>query len=285
MGRGARAAAAPGARGRRTRIATGLGTTQHGLAANTRTRRRPSLRAISTSTEAIDPCPAPRSSTKPTSSTSAAILEAAGCDVVPLLGPIAQAWNLLGIGPHGLLLVHVVRGAWPEMLGFRASASRRGGRPAPAGSIHRYIDGAPARGAPLVKRPPARLLPSQPSEGPNRGFNHDFGGNSARSDPGRRTCARLRVRAPPAMPRVPEGADPAGQEAGLLRPVSGPQPAAEGRARRDEKRRDPGAARGGTQEAEGGRLMGHEPSSRRSQRRQLLPGAAGSGSLAGGVEL
>ena len=53
---------------------------------------------------------------------SAAILEAVGCAVVPLLGPIAQAWNLLGVGPHGLLLVHVVRGPWPTILGGQSLA-------------------------------------------------------------------------------------------------------------------------------------------------------------------
>ena len=74
---------------------------------------------------------------------SAAILTAAGCDVVPLLRPIAQAWTLLGIGPHGLLLVHVVRGAWPEMLGLQSL-----GIPPrwPAGTgrlIDRYTDDGP----------------------------------------------------------------------------------------------------------------------------------------------
>ena len=71
---------------------------------------------------------------------SAQILEAAGCDLVPLLRPIANAWNLLGVGPHGLLLVHVVRGAWPEMLGLQ-SLGVPPRWPASTGRlIHRYVD-------------------------------------------------------------------------------------------------------------------------------------------------
>ena len=74
---------------------------------------------------------------------SAAILEAVGCAVVPLLGPIAQAWHLLGIGPHGLLVVHVVRGDWPEMLGLQ-SLGIPPRWPASTGRlIHRYTDDGP----------------------------------------------------------------------------------------------------------------------------------------------
>ena len=69
-----------------------------------------------------------------------AILEAAGFDVVPLLRPIARACNLLGIGPLGLLLVHVVRGDWPEMLGVQ-SLGIPPRWPASTGRlIHRYTD-------------------------------------------------------------------------------------------------------------------------------------------------
>ena len=75
---------------------------------------------------------------------SAAILEAVGCAVVPVLGPIAQVWNLLGVGPHGLLLVHVVRGPWPEMLGLQ-SLGIPPRWPASTGRlIHRYTDDGPA---------------------------------------------------------------------------------------------------------------------------------------------
>jgi hypothetical protein len=71
---------------------------------------------------------------------SAAILEAAGCAVVPLLRPIAQVWNLLGVGAHGLLLVHVVRGAWPEMLGLQ-SLGIPPRWPASTGRlVHKYTD-------------------------------------------------------------------------------------------------------------------------------------------------
>ncbi len=81
---------------------------------------------------------------------SAAILEAAGCDVVPLLRPIAQAWNLLGIGPHGLLLVHVVRGTWPEMLGVQSFGIPPRWPASTGRLIHSYVDGGP--------RPEVRLL-------------------------------------------------------------------------------------------------------------------------------
>ena len=71
---------------------------------------------------------------------SAAILEAAGLALVPLLRPIAQSWDLLGVSPCGLLLVHVVRGAWPEMLGLQ-SLSVPPRWPASTGRlVHNYTD-------------------------------------------------------------------------------------------------------------------------------------------------
>ena len=75
---------------------------------------------------------------------SAAILAAAGCDVVPLLRPIAQAWNLLGIGPHGFLLVHVVRGAWPEILGLQTLGIPPRWPASTGRLIHRYTDDGPS---------------------------------------------------------------------------------------------------------------------------------------------
>ena len=75
---------------------------------------------------------------------SAAILTAAGFDLVPLLRPIAKAWDLLGVAPQGLLLVQVVRGGWPEMLGLQ-SLGVPPRWPASTGRlIHRYLDGAPS---------------------------------------------------------------------------------------------------------------------------------------------
>jgi len=72
---------------------------------------------------------------------SAAILEAAGCAVVPpLLRPIAQAWNLLGIGPHGLLLMHVVRGAWPVMLGLQSLGIPPRWPASTRRLVHKYTD-------------------------------------------------------------------------------------------------------------------------------------------------
>lgn len=74
---------------------------------------------------------------------SAAILEAAGLALVPLLRPIAQCWDLLGIGPHGLLLVHVVRGAWPEMLGLQSLGIPTRWSASTGRLIHRYTDAGP----------------------------------------------------------------------------------------------------------------------------------------------
>jgi len=72
---------------------------------------------------------------------SAAILRAAGFDLVPLAEPIGTAWDLFGVSPHGLILVHVVRGAWPEMLGLQ-SLSVPPRWPANTGRLlHRYVDG------------------------------------------------------------------------------------------------------------------------------------------------
>jgi hypothetical protein len=81
---------------------------------------------------------------------SSRILHAASYDLVPLLEPIGQVWDLLGVSPHGLILVNVVRGDWPEMLGLQ----RLGIPPRwPAGTtrlVHRYSDEGPW--------PEARLL-------------------------------------------------------------------------------------------------------------------------------
>ena len=51
---------------------------------------------------------------------TAQILRAAGYDVIPLAEPIAKAWTLFGVSPHGLILVNVVHGGWPEMLGLQS---------------------------------------------------------------------------------------------------------------------------------------------------------------------
>ena len=47
---------------------------------------------------------------------SAAILQAAGYQLVPLARPIGP-WAILAVSGHGLLLVSVVRDAWPSTLG------------------------------------------------------------------------------------------------------------------------------------------------------------------------
>ena len=39
---------------------------------------------------------------------------------MPVASPIGKTWNLLGVGPHGLILVTVVRGDWPEKLGLQS---------------------------------------------------------------------------------------------------------------------------------------------------------------------
>jgi len=47
---------------------------------------------------------------------SAALLEAAGFELVPLRHPLAGVWHLLAVSPSSLLLVSVIRGeAWPEV--------------------------------------------------------------------------------------------------------------------------------------------------------------------------
>jgi len=47
---------------------------------------------------------------------SAAIIQAAGFRLIPLLHPIGP-WQLLAASPQGLLLVSVLTGGWPELLG------------------------------------------------------------------------------------------------------------------------------------------------------------------------
>ena len=71
---------------------------------------------------------------------SAQILEAAGYDLVPLLRPIAKCWDLLGVSPHGLILVNVVRGGWPEMLGLQSLGVPPRWPVATVRLIHRYAD-------------------------------------------------------------------------------------------------------------------------------------------------
>jgi hypothetical protein len=96
---------------------------------------------------------------------SAAILRAAGYDLIPLAEPIGKAWDLLGVAPHGLILVNVVQGDLPEPFGLQ----RRHPAPVarqhdPAGSqVHRPRP--LAAGAPPVKSQPGRLLPSTPFQG------------------------------------------------------------------------------------------------------------------------
>ena len=75
---------------------------------------------------------------------SAAILLAAGLALAPLLRPIAQCWHLLGIGPHGFLLVHVIRGSWPEMLGNQTLGIPPRWPASTGRLIHRYVDGTPS---------------------------------------------------------------------------------------------------------------------------------------------
>jgi len=74
---------------------------------------------------------------------SAQILRAAGYDCVLQLEPISKAWDLLGVSPHGLILVSVVHGDWPEALGLQ----RHGGPPRwPTSTVrllHGYADGSP----------------------------------------------------------------------------------------------------------------------------------------------
>jgi hypothetical protein len=47
---------------------------------------------------------------------SAAVIQAAGYQLVPLSRPIGP-WAILAVSGHGLLLVSVVRDAWPWTLG------------------------------------------------------------------------------------------------------------------------------------------------------------------------
>jgi len=74
---------------------------------------------------------------------SAAILRAAGFDLVPLAEPIHKAWDLFGVSPHGLILVNVVRGGWPEMLGLQSLGVPPRWPVQTARVIHRYVDKTP----------------------------------------------------------------------------------------------------------------------------------------------
>ena len=49
---------------------------------------------------------------------SAAVLEAAGCQLLPLAHAIGP-WPLVGVTPAGLILCAVVAEAWPADLGIR----------------------------------------------------------------------------------------------------------------------------------------------------------------------
>lgn len=71
---------------------------------------------------------------------SAAILEAAGLALVPLLRPIAQCWDLLGVSPCGLLVVRVIRGPWPELMGIQTLGIPPRWAASTGRLIHRYTD-------------------------------------------------------------------------------------------------------------------------------------------------
>jgi hypothetical protein len=71
---------------------------------------------------------------------SAAILRAAGYDLVPLLEPVGKVFDLLGVCPHGLLLVTVVRD-WPETLGLQRLGVPPRWPVQTARVIHRYLEG------------------------------------------------------------------------------------------------------------------------------------------------
>jgi hypothetical protein len=72
---------------------------------------------------------------------SSRILHAASYDLVPLLEPIGQVWDLLGVSPHGLVLVTVVRGDWPEMLGLQRLGAPPRWPVQTTRVIHRYLEG------------------------------------------------------------------------------------------------------------------------------------------------
>jgi hypothetical protein len=72
---------------------------------------------------------------------SSRILHAASYDLVPLPEPIGQVWDLLGVSPHGLILVNVVRGDWPEMLGLQRLGVPLRWPVETTRLIHRYVDG------------------------------------------------------------------------------------------------------------------------------------------------
>ena len=74
---------------------------------------------------------------------SAAILCAAGYDLIPLLEPIGKAWDLLGVSPHGLILVSMVRGDWPESLGLQRFSAPPRWPTSTVRLLHRYVDGTP----------------------------------------------------------------------------------------------------------------------------------------------
>jgi hypothetical protein len=81
---------------------------------------------------------------------SAQILRAAGYACVLLLEPIGKAWDLLGVSPHGLVLVTVVRGDWPEMLGLQSLGVPQRWPASTVRLVHRYTDEGPC--------PEARVL-------------------------------------------------------------------------------------------------------------------------------
>jgi hypothetical protein len=77
-------------------------------------------------------------------SRSAAILEAAGYEIVPLRHPLSGVWHLLAADPFHMLLVSVVRGpAWPDFGGVNAYRHPPTWPPWTRRLIHRWDADAP----------------------------------------------------------------------------------------------------------------------------------------------
>jgi len=75
---------------------------------------------------------------------SAAILEAAGFELVPLRYPLAAVWHLLAVSPSTLLLVSVIRGPdWPAVSPGFAYQLPPGWPVWTRRMIHRWADDAP----------------------------------------------------------------------------------------------------------------------------------------------
>jgi hypothetical protein len=74
---------------------------------------------------------------------SAAILEAAGYEIVPLRHPLAGVWHLLAADPFHMLLVSVVRGPeWPALGGVSLYRHPPTWPPWTRRLIHRWTDDA-----------------------------------------------------------------------------------------------------------------------------------------------